>query len=162
MAECFWGVPVRLFSSQFAVLTGADVIAVGRSAGHLQVAQELGASEVVDSTKVDPGAYLEDSLDAVLTFAPSDVVNAGALRALKWGGTLVTGVPLTFAGFPFNKNQTVIGTLLGNRGQMNAVLRLAAEGKVRTVVDRFPMAEAAEVLQKLASGELRSRAVLEN
>jgi propanol-preferring alcohol dehydrogenase len=33
---------------------------------------------------------------------------------------------------------------------------------VRTVVDRFPMADAPEVLLKLASGEVRSRAVLEN
>ena len=147
---------------QFAVLTGADVIAVGRSAGHLEVAKELGAAEVVDSTKVDPGEYLEDSLDAVLTFAPSDVVNAGALRALKWGGTFVTGVPLTFGGFPFNKSQTVMGTILGNRAQMNEVMRLAEDGKIRTVVDRFPMAGAAEVLLKLTSGELRSRAVLEN
>ena len=147
---------------QFAVLTGADVIAVGRSAGHLEVATELGAAEVVDSTKVDPGEYLEDSLDAVLTFAPSDVVNAGALRALKWGGTLVAAVPLTFERFPFNKGQTVMGTILGNRAQMNEVLSLAADGKIRTVVDRFPMADAAEVLLKLTSGELRSRAVLEN
>lgn len=147
---------------QFARLTGADVIAVGRSAGHLQVAKDLGAVEVVDATKVDPGEYLEDSLDAVLTFAPSDEVNAGALRALKWGGTLVSGVPLTLEEFPFNKNQTIIGSILGNREQMNEVLRLAAEGKVRTVVDRFPMSDAAEVVAKLARGELRSRAVLEN
>jgi propanol-preferring alcohol dehydrogenase len=42
------------------------------------------------------------------------------------------------------------------------VLRLAADGKIRTVVDRFPMADAADVLGKLASGQLRSRAVLKN
>ncbi len=53
-------------------------------------------------------------------------------------------------------------SLLGNREQMRTVLQLAAEGKVRTVVDRFPMEEATEVLELLASGKLRSRGVLEN
>ena len=52
--------------------------------------------------------------------------------------------------------------MLGNRQQMRTVLELAATGKVRTVVDRFPMPEASEVLGRLADGTLRSRAVLEN
>jgi propanol-preferring alcohol dehydrogenase len=45
---------------------------------------------------------------------------------------------------------------------MNEVLRLASEGKVRTVVDRFPMTEAAAALDLLAEGRVRSRAVLYN
>jgi propanol-preferring alcohol dehydrogenase len=53
-------------------------------------------------------------------------------------------------------------SLLGNRGQMRTVLQLAAEGKVRTVVDRFPMEKATDVLELLAAGTLRSRAVLDN
>ena len=63
---------------------------------------------------------------------------------------------------PFNKEQMIKPSLLGNREQMRTVLQLAAEGKVRTVVDRFPMEEAIEVLELLASGKLRSRGVLEN
>jgi alcohol dehydrogenase, propanol-preferring len=45
---------------------------------------------------------------------------------------------------------------------MRTVLQLAAESKVRTVVDRFPMDQASDVLELLAAGKLRSRAVLEN
>ncbi|WP_345752163.1 alcohol dehydrogenase catalytic domain-containing protein [Microbacterium rhizophilus] len=147
---------------QFALLTGAEVTAIARSADHLAVARELGAHRVFDASQADPGEALEDSFDAVLTFAPSDVVSAQALRALKWGGTLVSGVPLTLEEFHFNKAQTIKGSILGNRDQMNEVLRLASEGKVRTVVDRFPMDRAADALQLLADGRLRSRAVLEN
>lgn len=147
---------------QFAVLTGADVIAVARSAEHRAVALELGAAEVIDASTVDAGEALEDSLDAALTFAPSDAVTAQALRALKWGGTLVSGVPLNVEGFHFNKAQTIKGSILGSRRDMNEVLRLASEGKVRTVVDRFAMADATEALEQLAAGRLRSRAVLEN
>jgi propanol-preferring alcohol dehydrogenase len=147
---------------QFALLTGADVVAVGRSADHLRVARELGATRVVDASAEDPGAVLDDSLEAAITFAPSDTVTGQALRALAWGGTLVTGVPLTVTGWPFNRQQTIRASVLGNRVQMDEVLALAAAGKVRTVVDRFPMRDGAEVLGKLAAGELRSRAVLEN
>jgi propanol-preferring alcohol dehydrogenase len=45
---------------------------------------------------------------------------------------------------------------------MREVLELAAAGRVRTVIDRFPMQEATDVLTLLAGGRLRSRAVLEN
>jgi propanol-preferring alcohol dehydrogenase len=147
---------------QFAVLTGAEVVAVARNEEHRAVALELGAHETVDASAVDPGEVLEDSLDAALTFAPSDVVTAQALRALKWGGTLVSGVPLSVEGFPFNKEQVIRASILGSRRDMNEVLRLAAEGKIRTIVDRFEMSRADEALELLAGGRLRSRAVLEN
>ena len=65
-------------------------------------------------------------------------------------------------GLPFNKEQIIKPSLLGTSPQMRTVLQLAAEGKVRTVVDRFPMEQATEVLEFLASGKLRSRGVLEN
>jgi propanol-preferring alcohol dehydrogenase len=72
------------------------------------------------------------------------------------------GVPLSVCGFPFNLEKVIKTSVLGSREQMRSVLQLAAEGKVRTVVDRFPMEQATDVLELLAGGKLRSRAVLEN
>jgi alcohol dehydrogenase, propanol-preferring len=105
---------------------------------------------------------VEGSADAVISFAPSDAVTEQALRVLKWGGTLVMGVPVSVSGFPFNTVNVIKTSVLGNREQMRTVLQLAAEGKVRTVVDRFPMEQATKVLELLASGKMRSRGVLEN
>lgn len=147
---------------QFAVLTGATVIAVGRTSEHLEVALELGASRAVNSTDPEALAAIAGTADAVLTFAPADVVTAQALDTLKWGGTFVTAVSLSVDSFPFNRGQTLKASLLGNREQMRTVLRLAAEGKIRTVTERFPMEEAGGALEKLARGEVRSRAVLYN
>lgn len=147
---------------QFARLAGGEVIAVGRNPEHLRVARSLGASAVVDSTDPAQLAALEDSADVVLTFADADVVTEQAFRALKWGGTLVAGVPLNVAGFHFNKAQTIKASILGNREQMRTVLELAAAGKITTVVERFAMADAAHALDLLASGRLSSRAVLHN
>lgn len=147
---------------QFAALAGGDVVAVGRNAEHLRVARELGASAVVDSTDPEQLASIEDSIDVVFTFADADVVTAQAFAALKWGGTLVAGVPLNVAGFHFNKAQTIKASILGNREQMRTVLELAAAGKITTVVERFAMSEAAHALDLLAAGRLSSRAVLHN
>lgn len=145
---------------QMAALTGAEVVAIGRTPSHLEVARELGAARTVDSTDEAAMAAVEDSADAVLTFADADAVTAQAMRTLKWGGTLVNAVPISFQGFHFNKGQTVKGSILGNREQMRAVLQLAAEGKIRTVVERFPLQDADAALARLANGGLRSRAVL--
>lgn len=145
---------------QMAVLTGAEVVAVGRTPAHLAVARELGAARVVDSRDEDALGAIADTADAVLTFAAADAVTAQAMRALKWGGTLVNAVPIDVRSFPFNKGQTIKGSILGNREQMRAVLRLASEGKIRTVIDRFPLEQAHDALRLLAGGQLRSRAVV--
>lgn len=147
---------------QFAALTGADVVAVGRNQDHLAVAAELGATRTVDSTVPDALRGITDTADAVLTFADSDTVTEQALRTLRWGGTLVTAVPLTLTDFPFNQGQVIKASILGNREQMRTVLRLAAEGRIRTVTERFAMSEAATALDLLARGHLHSRAVLHN
>ena len=145
---------------QMAALTGAEVIAVGRTPVHLDVARELGAARTVDSRDAAALDAIADSADVVLTFAGSDEVTEQAMRILKWGGTLVNAVPLNVREFHFNKGQTIKASILGNREQMRAVLRLASEGKIRTVVERFPMQDAGAALTQLASGRLRSRAVL--
>lgn len=145
---------------QFAAIKGANVIAVGRTAEHRRVAIELGASSEVDSTDENALAAIADTADAIITFAPSDEVSEQAFKVLKWGGTFVNAIPLNVKDFHFSLGQTIKGSLLGNREQMREVLRLAAEGKIRTVTERFPMEEAQEALEALKSGKLSSRAVL--
>lgn len=147
---------------QMAVLTGAEVIAVGRTPAHREIARELGAARTVDSTDLAALDAIADSADAVLTFAAADKVTAQAMRTLKWGGALVNAVPINVQEFHFNKGQTIKGSILGNREQMRAVLQLASEGKIRTVVERFPMDRAEAALIQLAKGQLRTRAVLFN
>lgn len=147
---------------QFARIAGAEVTAVARSAHHLEVARELGAAHTVDASVVDPGEVLAGTMDAAVIFAPSDTVAQQALASVKRGGTVVTGVIASFGTITFAEGKTIAESILGSRAQMNEVLALAARGEVRTVVDLFPMAEAQDVLGRLAGRELRSRAVLHN
>lgn len=145
---------------QFARLAGAEVTAVARGRDHLEVARDLGAEHLVDASEVDPGALLAGTMDAAVIFAPSDDVARQALASVKRGGKVVLGVIADFGRITFAEGKTIIESMLGSREQMNEVLALAAAGKVRTVVDVFPLPEAQEVLERLADGSLRSRAVL--
>jgi propanol-preferring alcohol dehydrogenase len=149
---------------QFAQLTGADVIAVTRNPAHLEVAEGFGVSRVINSSLVDPGLLLESEggIDAALVFAPSSAVAAQAIRALKPGGTVVIGVIVDIEGFSFATGKTVIASILGSRAQMRQVLRLAAEGKVRSVVETSPTVSALSVLRRLVTSDVRARAVLVN
>lgn len=147
---------------QFARVTGAEVIAADRNALHLQVAQELGASRVIDVTSVDAGAALafEGGVEAAILFAPSDALALQALRAVKRGGTLVLGVHANLGPLAFDEAKTIVESVIGNRDDMRQVLRIAELGHIRSEVQTFPLDQALDSLRALKRGELRSRAVL--
>ena len=147
---------------QMARLFGADVIAVARSRPHLALAEEVGAAESVDSSRVDPGDVLakRGGVDASIVFAPSSAVVAQAIRATKPGGTVVLGVFASVGELPFADEKRVVGSVIGPRQQMREVITLAATGRLRVVHEDFPLAEAEEALAKLKRGEVKARAVL--
>ena len=147
---------------QFAKLAGADVVAVARGEAHLQVARELGAARTIDAGRQDAGEVLaaEGGVEAAIVFAPSSMLARQAVRATKRGGTIVLGVNADLGELSFFDNKAIVGSVIGNRAQMRAVLRIAAEGRVRTVCETFPLGDAVEVLSRLKRGEIRSRAVL--
>lgn len=147
---------------QMAALYGGEVVAVTRSQEHRDLALEVGATRTVDATAGDAGEQLakQGGVDATIVFAPSDAVIAQAVAATKPGGTVVLGVNAGQFALPFADEKQVVGSLLGSRYEMQEVLRLASEGKLRTVVETFELDRAQEVLQRLKAGQVRARAVL--
>jgi propanol-preferring alcohol dehydrogenase len=147
---------------QFAHLAGADVIAVARSAMHLDLARELGAVRTIDVSTADAGEVLSrgGGVDASILFAPSSTLARQALRATRRGGTIVLGVNADLGELSFFDNKRVIGSVIGNRVQMREVLRIAAAGKVKAQCEAFPLEEAGATLRRLKRGEVRARAVL--
>lgn len=146
---------------QFARLFGADVTMVTRSPHHRELAEQLGASQVVDASRAaEVEALTHDGVDASIVFAPSDAAVGDAIRATKPGGTIVVGVWASIGSLPFVHEKHVVGSLLGTRAQMRQVIALAAAGKVHTVCETFPLSDAAAALWKLKSGQLPARAVL--
>lgn len=146
---------------QLARLSGADTIAVSRGSRHLAVAEQLGA-RALDAGKADPASVLqrEGGVDASIVFAPSSTVARQAIAATKRGGTIVIGVNADLGVVPFVDEKTIVGSLIGSRQQMREVLGLAAAGKIKTVCEPFPLAQAEAALSALKRGEVAARAVL--
>lgn len=147
---------------QMAALYGGEVVAVTRSQEHRDLALEVGATRVVDATNGDPGEKIanQGGVDATIVFAPSSASVRQALTATKPGGIVIVGVNAELGALPFADEKTVVGSLLGSRFEMQEVLRLASEGKLRTITETHDLDQAEKVLRRLKDGKVRGRAVL--
>jgi propanol-preferring alcohol dehydrogenase len=144
---------------QLAGLCGADVIAVTRGSAHQKLAKELGAT-IVDATDAGTTLIKRGGVDASIVFVPSSAVVAQAIEATKPGGVIVIGADAEIGALPFYAEKTVVGSVLGTRGQMRTILELAAAGKIRAHIESFPLEEANHALNELKRGKISGRAVL--
>ena len=147
---------------QLAQLAGAEVTVVARSPLHLALARKLGAVRTIDvsSTGADDVLRKGGGVDAAILFAPSTALLKQAIQSTKPGGIIVLGAFAEVGELPFGEEKTVVGSLLGTRQQMRDLLRLAGAGKVRAVVESFPLERAGEALRRLKRGEFEARAVV--
>lgn len=147
---------------QLVKLNGADVVAVARTARHLQLAEQLGAACVIDMSKQDAGKVLQASggVDAAIVFAPSNEALRQAVFATRPGGTVVVGTYAELGTLKFGEEKTIVGSVLGTREQMRELLHLAERGLIHSIVEEFPLNDAAGALGRLKRGELKARAVL--
>jgi propanol-preferring alcohol dehydrogenase len=146
---------------QFARLYGADVVAVSRNIQHLKLAEELGAGQVVNTSKGTITEWLKaiGTVDSSIVFAPSGTVVQLAIKATKPGGITVTGVWTEIAE-PLAEERKVANSLIGSRNDMKEVLALASAGKIGPVYEEFKLERASEVLNMLKKGDILARAVL--
>jgi propanol-preferring alcohol dehydrogenase len=146
---------------QLALLTGAGVTAVDRATQHLELAGQLGAHHLINASagKVEEELAARGGVDAAIVFAPSDAAVQQAVRVLKPGGIAVLGVSAQVGEWSFDEKR-LVSTALGPRHQMNEVLRLAADGKLRVVYEAFALEDAPVALARLKADTLKARAVL--
>jgi propanol-preferring alcohol dehydrogenase len=57
--------------------------------------------------------------------------------------------------------QTVHGSIIGTRQDMDEAIELAVAAKVETTIERHPLDKINDVLDRLAAGDIIGRAVLE-
>ncbi|HEX9721163.1 MAG TPA: alcohol dehydrogenase catalytic domain-containing protein [Ramlibacter sp.] len=152
---------------QIARAMGAEVIGLDVSREKLALATELGASQAVDSA--DPGALKALAKAggvhvAIVTSAAKAAFDA-AMVVLRPAGTLaVVGLPvqpLTFAALALVAREIrVIGSAVGTRDDLHAVLALAAEGKLRCRTEPQPLDQINHVLDRMRGGGIYGRVVL--
>jgi len=150
---------------QFAILEGADVIAISRNKKHLDIAKKLGASITVTYNQ-DQEKFLQELkekvglLDAAIVFAPADIVTNTAIKAIKKGGLVVIGTIGKISNFVAFEEKTIRGTLIGSRNDMKEVIRIANEKNIKVFSEVYRLEQANEVLAKLKTSEIEARAVL--
>lgn len=158
------GAGVSVMAVQIAKALGARVIAASSDAGKLEKARALGADDVIHHPPEDLARCVRKltggaMADVVFEHVGKAVIGE-ALKCLRPSGRLVTcGATSGFDAvvdlrYLYSKRLKILGARMGNLSEMRAVWKLAADGRLRPVVDKvFPLADA-----RLAHERLESRA----
>ena len=138
---------------QIARLLGARVIATASGEAKLERARTLGAHELVDHAREDIAARTREltgrkGADVVFEHVGGRIFEAG-VAALARDGRLVTcgattgGKVNLDVNVLFGRHLSLLGSWMGRRADMAAVLRHVASGALEPVVDSVvPLAEA--------------------
>lgn len=165
------GSGIGVAAIQIAKLHGARVIATASTPAKLSRAQELGADDCIDYANADFVAAVRQltgkrGVDAVIEHVGGETFT-GSLRAVRAGGRVVTCGAT--AGFHpaidlrhiFFRQVEVLGSTMGSKADLLAVLGHVAAGRLRPVVDRvLPLAQAAEAHGVLERREAFGKVVL--
>ncbi|MBI1886591.1 MAG: alcohol dehydrogenase catalytic domain-containing protein [Chloroflexi bacterium] len=156
---------------QLCKLSGADVIAVGRSEERLARAKDLGADATVRAAKDDVVAEvmrLTEGRGADVVFelvgVAETMANAVAMLA-KRGRLVLIGYsedPFTASTVLLVIKEAVVMASVGNTlAEMKEALDLAGRGKLKAVLGgTYPLEEANRALDDLKAGRIVGRAVL--
>jgi len=150
---------------QFAKIEGCEVSGISRKEKHLEVAKKLGADNVFVYSS-NQKQFLQDVneeyglFDAAIVFAPVEQVTDTAIKSIKKGGIVVVATVGNIPNFLAFEEKTVRGTLIGSRKDMEDVIKISDEHKLKVVTESFPLEQANEVLARLKNSEIDARAVL--
>ncbi len=152
---------------QFAKKSGYRVAAVGRGSDNAALAKRLGADVYIDSAATDPAAELQSlgGATVILATAPSGKAMSALVGGLGVNGSMVVvGAPTDSIEVPplqllFGK-KGIKGWASGIPTDSEDTLRFAEMTGVRTMIERYPLARAAEGYARMMSGKAEFRVVL--
>jgi len=152
---------------QFAAKFGYRVAAIGRGPENATLAKKLGADVYIDSAATDPAAELQKLGGArvILATAPSGKSMSALIGGLGANGTLmVVGAsqdPIEVAPnqLLFGK-KSIKGWASGIPTDSEDTLRFAVLKGVRPMIEKYPLAKAAEAYARMMSGKAVFRVVL--
>jgi NADPH:quinone reductase-like Zn-dependent oxidoreductase len=168
------GAGVSVAAIQIAKAFGARVIATSTSAAKLDRARTLGADETIDTTNQDFVAEArrltgKRGVDLIIEHVGGDIF-AKSILALTNGGRLVTCGATSGATPPidlrhvFFRQLQVLGSTMGSKGSLFAILREFERGALKPVIDRvlpFTVDGAREAHRALEAREAFGKIVLQ-
>jgi D-arabinose 1-dehydrogenase-like Zn-dependent alcohol dehydrogenase len=152
---------------QFANKFGYRTVAVGRGAENAGLAKKLGAADYIDSKATHAAQALKKMGGArvILATAPSSKAMSELIDGLGPNGTLVV-VGATMDPIEVTPIQLIMGRR-GIQGWASGIatdsedtLRFAELTGVRPMIEKYPLAKAAEGYARMMSGKAEFRAVL--
>jgi len=162
---------VSMAAIQICKLAGAYVYTSSSTDWKLERAKELGADELINYNEVD---FVDEILkrtakrgvDVVVEHVGGDFLEK-SIRCLTRGGRLITvggtksydcQVPVNYI---FHKELQIIGSNSATKHDLEVMMPLLGNGKLKTVIDRvFPLKEAAEAHRYLESAKQFGKVVL--
>jgi NADPH:quinone reductase-like Zn-dependent oxidoreductase len=157
---------------QIAKLAGADVFATAGSNEKLCKAKELGADHVINYVEKDFAEEVRQltdgqGIDVVFEHTGAETFPK-SLASLRDNGRLVTAGATTGTEAQldirqlYNRQLSVIGSMLGTRRELVDILKLVGEGKLKPIIDRvMPLSEAAKAHELLMDRKQFGKIVLE-
>ena len=148
---------------QLADAMGYRVWVTSRDEAKRSRALELGADEAFES-----GARLPARVDAVLETV-GEATWAHSLRALRPGGTVVVSGATSGSNPPADLSRvfflqlSVVGSTMGTRDELDALVSLLVATGVRPTIDGiYPLTGARAAFERLESGDVVGKLVLTN
>jgi len=157
---------------QIAKMWGSTVITTAGDERKMAKARELGADYTLDHYK----QKISEEVKRITARAGADVVfeHVGqatwqeSMRSLKPGGVIVTCGATTGPDASFDlrvlfaKQLSLLGSFMGQMGELHEVLGHVFSGRLKPVVDRsFPFQEAAEAHRYLENSQMFGKVILQ-
>lgn len=147
---------------QYAKAAGFHTIAVSHSPDKDRMIGELGADEIVRDGK---GLADAGGADIILSTSNSAKAMNDSIQGLRPDGRFVTmgadeasiSVPITDL---ISKRIQIIGSQQNGPEYLYEALDFVAQGKVKTMIETYSLAEAPKAYERVAQGKPRFRAVL--
>ncbi len=153
---------------QLSKAVGLSTVAITSQADKRQELLSLGADEVVLSG-ADPGQALRDAggADVILSTTNSAKQIAAAFPGLRPGGRFINmGLPdgaitIDPLALMFGQRQ-LRGSSQDERSDLFEALQLVARGKVKPILELYPLARVNEARERLETSKVRYRAVIQH
>lgn len=150
-------------ATQIAVAQGAKVYAASRRDSAKERAMEIGAVKTADNIT----EFKDENLDVIIDFAGAGVTTAEAIETVKPGGKVVI-VGMAKLESTINTGTMILhevdlrGSVGGTKEDIEDVIKLMQEGKVKIKVQETTIDKVPEGLDKIHAGEINGRLVMVN
>jgi D-arabinose 1-dehydrogenase-like Zn-dependent alcohol dehydrogenase len=152
---------------QFAQKFGYRVVAIGRGPENSGLAKKLGASVYIDSVATKAAEELQKlgGASVILATAPSSKSMSELIDGLGNNGTMMVigaafePIEVTPAQLIFGR-KSIKGWSAGIPTDSEDTLRFAELTGVRPMIEKYPLAKAAEAYARMMSGKAQFRVVL--